>query len=1324
MKAPLRQVLYFALFVIVCTPQLLQGQIELTPLSTYSTGVYDEGAAEIAAYDPATQRVFFTNADANTLVVLDITDPTLPIAIDTIDLATYGDGVNSVDVANGMVAASVEVEDDQGQQPGKIVFFDTDGDYLNDVTVGALPDMLLFTADGQKVLVANEGEPNDDYTFDPEGSVSIVDLSGGAASATVTTVTFESYNDKYASLLNRGVRLFGPGATVAQDLEPEYIALSPDGAIAYAACQENNALVVIDIAGGELLDIVALGTKDHQRGRPELTEYVLNEIVPGWPVLGTPAYDGGQAPVLLGGFSGLYYDPTQSDDSNAVFYAVPDRGPNDAAVGRATVTPASAQNLRPFKLPDYQGRFVKLTLDRATGEVTLDEEVLLTQQDGATPISGKGNIPGFDEVPVTYADPATDYTNVDFVGDDGEEYHALAYDPYGGDFEGIVRDNEGNFWMCDEYRPAIYQFEPDGTLVERYVPEGTSLLGDTPQPAGYYGAETLPAVYRKRRANRGFEAIAYNPDTDVVYAFIQTPLYNPDNSTRNNSDVIRILGISAADGAPVEEYVYLLERNRDSGVGLSRVDKIGDAVYTGNGRFLVLERDSSTPDDGPTGKKIVYEINLTGATNILGAGLSMQETSNTLEQLSADELAAAGIVPVHKTKVLNLPSIGYLPSDKPEGIALLPDGSIAVLNDNDFGLAGAGVSDASSLGIIAFDTEGNAFDASNRDDAIIFNNWPTQGFFMPDAIAAFEQGGAAYLISANEGDARDYDGYSEEARVADLLLDPVAYPNAAELQEEANLGRLNTTLANGDLDGDGDVDQIYSYGARSFSIWDANGNLVYDSGSDFERRTAEPDFAPFFNSTNDDNDSFDNRSDDKGPEPEAVTTGIVDGVLYAFIGLERIGGIMVYDLSDPANPAFVTYVNNRNFDADAESAEAGDLGVEDVVYIPGEDSPNGEPLLLTANEVSGTVSLFGIDTGDVPGDDCLAAAGALQPAMGSAVCLDNGVAVLNARQDDYPVKPEGFELLYVLTKGSGLVIQDVSKRASFTVAETGSFTIHTLVYDPATLDLSIVEPGVTTGLDVNALLIQGGGDICGALDVAGASFAIEDCRKPCMTEAGRLQPIENDEICLPIVGIEYVRPKFAKAPTVPAGFKVAYVLTYGDELVVQQVSSRPSFSFGRWVGRAGTYTVHTLVYSPLTLDLSIVEPGVTTGFDVNALLTQGGGDICGALDVAGASFEMTDCDRYHLQAKAGGAGFGEALSVYPNPVSAADRPTLRFQAPVEGRVFTRIVDGMGRIVRQTEWMKAGPVLEQQLDLSGLSAGMYFLQVVAGEYTREARIVVR
>ncbi len=265
-----------------------------------------------------------------------------------------------------------------------------------------------------------------------------------------------------------------------------------------------------------------------------------------------------------------------------------------------------------------------------------------------------------------------------------------------------------------------------------------------------------------------------------------------------------------------------------------------------------------------------------------------------------------------------------------------------------------------ALGVKDHSLDGNGLDASNRDDTINIATYPVLGYFLPDAITSVSIGGKDYILSANEGDSRDYDGYSEETRVADLVLDPVAFPNATNLQEDAKLGRLKTTIANGDTDGDGDHDVIYSYGARSFSIWDASdGSLVWDSGDDFEQKLAER-IPEQFNSNNDDNDSFDSRSDDKGPEPEAITVANYDGRVYALIGLERVGGIMVYDISDPAVPVFVEYVANRNYDVDADSEEAGDLGVEDIEWISAEDSPNGSPLVVTANEVSGTISIWSV----------------------------------------------------------------------------------------------------------------------------------------------------------------------------------------------------------------------------------------------------------------------------------------------------------------------------------------------------------------------------
>jgi 2',3'-cyclic-nucleotide 2'-phosphodiesterase (5'-nucleotidase family) len=507
---------FFTMFVAAALSATSMAQAPvLEHVSSYQTGVFDEGAAEIAGYDAVSQRIFFTNADANTIDVLDASDISNLTLLYFIDLSPYGDGINSLVVVDGHIAAAVEA--DPKQDPGSIVIFDIDGNFVSSVTAGALPDMVTVTPDGTKLIVANEGEPNDDYDVDPEGTISVIDITSGFATLTdanVTTLNFNAYDGQELP----GVRIFGPGATVSQDLEPEYVAVAPDSQTAYVVCQENNAIAIVDLVALQVVDLVALGTKD-------------------------------------------------------------------------------------YSLPQ------------------------------------------------------------------------------------------------------------------------------------------------------------------------------------------------------------------------------------------------------------------------------------------------------------------------------------------------------------------NAIDASNDDDEINITTWPVKSFYMPDAMKALEIDGQAYIITANEGDARDYDGYSEEDRVKDLVLDPTVFPNAEWLQEDENLGRLNITTTSGDTDNDGDFDEIYGYGARSFSVWDASGNLVWDSGSQFEQIIANR-YPNDFNSNNDENDSFDKRSDDKGPEPEAIEYGTLNGVTYAFIGLERMGGIMMYDLSDPSNPEFVQYVNNRDFSGDAEAGTAGDLGVEDLTFVPAEDSPNGNALLISSNEVSGTVSVF------------------------------------------------------------------------------------------------------------------------------------------------------------------------------------------------------------------------------------------------------------------------------------------------------------------------------------------------------------------------------
>jgi hypothetical protein len=266
---------------------------------------------------------------------------------------------------------------------------------------------------------------------------------------------------------------------------------------------------------------------------------------------------------------------------------------------------------------------------------------------------------------------------------------------------------------------------------------------------------------------------------------------------------------------------------------------------------------------------------------------------------------------------------------------------------------------------------GNGLDPSDRDGAanaakIAIGNWPVYGMYQPDAIASFRVRGQTYLVTANEGDSRsasDFPGFEEEVRVGSSAyrLDPTAFPNAAALKTNAALARLTVTNQTGDTDGDGDFDRIDVFGARSISIWNASGQLVWDSGDRIEQFFANPanGWSDLFNANNTltSNNAIDDRSDNKGPEPEGVTVGRIGDRQFAFVTLERVGGVMAFDVTNPQAPSLQAYANTRTRGATA----GGDLGPEGIEFIDADDSPNGQPLLLVGNEVSRTVSVIAVE---------------------------------------------------------------------------------------------------------------------------------------------------------------------------------------------------------------------------------------------------------------------------------------------------------------------------------------------------------------------------
>jgi len=487
--------------------------VTLTPLGTYATGAFDEGASEITAYDPTTHRVFVVNAQAGTVDILDISDPTSPQKVGQLDTP----GANSVAVHDGLVAVAEQAE--ERTDPGTVAFFDAATDaVLGRVAVGSLPDMVTFTPNGDFAVVANEGEPQGycEGDIDPEGSVSIVDLRRGVPAATARTAGFTAFDA--GELRAKGVRIYGPGASAAQDLEPEYVTVSTNSRTAWVSLQEANAIAMIDLPSATVTDVAPLGLKDH----------------------------------------------------------------------------------------------------------------------------------------------------------------ALAT---------------------------------------------------------------------------------------------------------------------------------------------------------------------------------------------------------------------------------------------------------------------------------------NALDPSDRDGGIQLGSWPVKGLYQPDAIAAYAVRGQDYVVTANEGDTRVYGCFDEEARVSTRTLDPMAFPNGSALKANTALGRL--TVSTTSPAGSAGVTELHLPGGRSVSVRASAGALVWDSGDALERLVAEREPA-LFNANNDATHSADSRSDNKGPEPEGLDLGRLQGRTYAFVGLERVSAIAVLDVTDPTKGRVAGYASNRDESGDAEAGTAGDLGPEGILFIPAEDSPTGQPLLVVGNEVSGTTTVWGV----------------------------------------------------------------------------------------------------------------------------------------------------------------------------------------------------------------------------------------------------------------------------------------------------------------------------------------------------------------------------
>ncbi|MGB9374645.1 MAG: choice-of-anchor I family protein [Jiangellales bacterium] len=419
-----------------------------------------------------------------------------------------------------------------------------------------------------------------------------------------------------------------------------------------------------------------------------------------------------------------------------------------------------------------------------------------------------------------------------------------------------------------------------------------------------------------------------------------------------------------------------------AGIRPVQVGALPDMVtFTPNGRFVLVANEGEPRCVDADGNRTTDPTQATdpeGSISVIPIrkGQPQQARTATFTDFNPkkDALASAGVR-------FTWPGATVAEDAEPEYIAVDPRSRTAYvsLQENNalavVDIRRARVTTILPLGLKDYSKPGNEIDASDRDsDDPRFASRPAFGMYQPDGLDGWTRWGRQYVVTANEGDGREYfdnldnddDGdlcFIDEARVKDVTLDATVFPNAPDLQEDESLGRLKVsqvalsefTGGTPPTDGDdpADVDglqytSLASYGARSITIWSKRGDLVWDSGSELARTVAAQDPQGWTQRVPDwATDEYDSRSDDKGVEPESVVHGRAYGRDLLFVGLERAGGVITYDATRPWSPQLQGWTTT-----------AGAISPEGLAFVSGKDSPTGRPLLLVAHEVSGTTVAY------------------------------------------------------------------------------------------------------------------------------------------------------------------------------------------------------------------------------------------------------------------------------------------------------------------------------------------------------------------------------
>lgn len=778
------------------------------------------------------------------------------------------------------------------------------------------------------------------------------------------------------------------------------------------------------------------------------------------------------------------------------------------------------------------------------------------------------------------------------------------------------------------------------------------------------------------------------------------PITLPDGFLPNSIDVRNgIVAVAAEDSIKTRNgRVFFLNANGQV-QGFVTVGALPDMLTFNNDGTKILVANEGEPNN-----YLVGGNDAQGTPNGTDPEGSVSIITLNLSNLSNSQVQTVGFSEFN----VNGPRNGELPPGvrifgprasvaqdlEPEYISVLGDTAFVACQENNalvlIRISTASVIAIRDLGFKDYNVAGNGMDASDQNNNIIdIRPWPVRGLYQPDGIASFQQGGQKFIITANEGDAREYDGFNEMIRVgnANYRLNATAFPNAATLKNNNNLGRLNVTTAIGDTTANGERTAIYTIGARSFSIWSDNGALVWDSGDQFEQITAQR-FPQNFNASNS-NNTLKNRSDDKGPEPEGVAIGRIGDSLYAFIGLERIGGVMTYNITNPNAPYFVDYVNNRNFSVTPNAANVnliGDSGVEGIIWIPASQSPTGKALLVTGNETSGTVTIFEANGFAASASLNMNANGSYNFAQTAVTLVASGVTGTNpttvVRYTDAPQNATG-------------IVGNVSQYRWFARVQNPQLTSITLQINVSQIPIAgIVNP---SNVVIFTRATLGSGTFVARSTTASGNVLSTTIPVPTIENDFTLEIALGSTIeVLPVELTSFVAT--AKSNAVELVWKTASEIN-NDRFEIERSNDNANFAKIGFVRGNGTTTE--------AKEYRFVDEGVS-----------------GKLYYRLKQVDFDGAFAYSPVVEARVAPPAEfALEQnYPNPFNPTT--TIRYQLPVGGNVKLEVFDVLGKkVATLVDARQEAGIYNYALNASNLSSGMYFYRLQAGSFVQTKKMTL-